>query len=442
MFILVVTIHVIVSLVIIGLVLLQAGKGADIGSAFGGSGSQAVFGSMGTPTVLGKATAVVAVVFMITSFALSIMSHQPRDVASCPRRRPRRPRRDPGRAPGAPAAVPAPRFARSAEVAAGPNAETGARSLPAGLGRLRSARGGLQRADREPVGGRAGGGKPARLRRHVHPGVHRRHRRADPEPDLRRVLARGRRHDLRRAGQARPGPQDGPVHGGIVDLQPRLPRADLQAAAGREVARRPAVHGRRRALHLPGHDQSEDPGAVQGGLPAREGRAGPRSLHGAGDLRQALRAGARDVEHLHAAQAPPAVVRGGGHAARVAPEQPSDRHRPLPLPGMEAGREGGAGRQPGLLRGPAVPEPHRLPRHPEPGHHLSRAEGPGRRLREQPHRHPVRAADRVPRLPEGVPQVPLSRERLHLLRLQPQGPSVRGPRGFARRSPTRSTSRS
>ena len=56
MFILVVTIHVIVSLVIIGLVLLQAGKGADIGSAFGGSGSQAVFGSMGTPTVLGKAT--------------------------------------------------------------------------------------------------------------------------------------------------------------------------------------------------------------------------------------------------------------------------------------------------------------------------------------------------------------------------------------------------
>ena len=75
MFILVVTIHIIVSLVIVGLVLLQAGKGADIGSAFGGSGSQAVFGSMGTPTVLGKATAVVAVVFMMTSFALSMMSH-------------------------------------------------------------------------------------------------------------------------------------------------------------------------------------------------------------------------------------------------------------------------------------------------------------------------------------------------------------------------------
>jgi preprotein translocase subunit SecG len=75
MFTLVVILHVIVSLVIIGLVLLQAGKGADIGSAFGGSGSQAVFGSMGTPTVLGKATGVVAVVFMVTSFALSMMSH-------------------------------------------------------------------------------------------------------------------------------------------------------------------------------------------------------------------------------------------------------------------------------------------------------------------------------------------------------------------------------
>ncbi|MGH7399836.1 MAG: preprotein translocase subunit SecG, partial [Candidatus Rokuibacteriota bacterium] len=75
MFIAVVTLHVIVSLVIIGLVLLQAGKGADIGSAFGGSGSQAVFGSMGTPTVLGKATAVVAIMFMITSFTLSMMSH-------------------------------------------------------------------------------------------------------------------------------------------------------------------------------------------------------------------------------------------------------------------------------------------------------------------------------------------------------------------------------
>jgi preprotein translocase subunit SecG len=105
MFILVVTIHIIVSLVIIGLVLLQAGKGADIGSAFGGSGSQAVFGSMGTPTVLGKATAVVAAVFMITSFGLSIMSHR-RAVSIMPASGPAAPATSP--APGAPAATPAP----------------------------------------------------------------------------------------------------------------------------------------------------------------------------------------------------------------------------------------------------------------------------------------------------------------------------------------------
>src|SRR5205809_1284926 len=76
MFTFVVIIHVIVSLIIIGLVLLQAGKGADIGSAFGGSGSQAVFGSMSTPTVLGKLTTAVAVVFMLTSFSLAILAHR------------------------------------------------------------------------------------------------------------------------------------------------------------------------------------------------------------------------------------------------------------------------------------------------------------------------------------------------------------------------------
>ena len=107
MFILVVSIHIIVSLVIIGLVLLQAGKGADIGSAFGGSGSQAVFGSMGTPTVLGKATAVVAVVFMMTSFALSMMSHN-RAMSIMPQSAPAAPAPATPAAPGAPAAVPAP----------------------------------------------------------------------------------------------------------------------------------------------------------------------------------------------------------------------------------------------------------------------------------------------------------------------------------------------
>jgi preprotein translocase subunit SecG len=69
-----VALHTLVCLAIIGIVLLQAGKGADIGSAFGGGGSQAVFGSMGTPTILGKITTVVAILFMITSFSLAKLS--------------------------------------------------------------------------------------------------------------------------------------------------------------------------------------------------------------------------------------------------------------------------------------------------------------------------------------------------------------------------------
>lgn len=112
MFYLVVTIHVLVCLLIIAVVLLQAGKGADIGSAFGGSGSQAVFGSMGTPTVLGKATGVVAALFMITSFGLSMMSHH-RAQSIMPASGPAAPATPaapsaPAVTPGAPAATPAP----------------------------------------------------------------------------------------------------------------------------------------------------------------------------------------------------------------------------------------------------------------------------------------------------------------------------------------------
>jgi len=80
MYILVVAVHVLVCLAIIGIVLLQAGKGADIGSAFGGGGSQAVFGSMGTPTILGKITTVVAVLFLMTSFTLAKLSSRPHSV--------------------------------------------------------------------------------------------------------------------------------------------------------------------------------------------------------------------------------------------------------------------------------------------------------------------------------------------------------------------------
>ena len=73
MYIALVVLHTIMCFAIIGIVLLQAGKGADIGSAFGGAGSQAVFGSMGTPTVLGKITGVIAIIFTLTSFSLALL---------------------------------------------------------------------------------------------------------------------------------------------------------------------------------------------------------------------------------------------------------------------------------------------------------------------------------------------------------------------------------
>src|SRR5688500_2529556 len=73
MYIALVVLHVMMCLGLIGIVLLQSGKGADIGSAFGGAGSQAVFGSMGTPTVMSKITGAIAVAFTITSFTLALL---------------------------------------------------------------------------------------------------------------------------------------------------------------------------------------------------------------------------------------------------------------------------------------------------------------------------------------------------------------------------------
>jgi preprotein translocase subunit SecG len=85
MYIALIVVHVLVSFVIMGVVLLQAGKGADIGSAFGGGASQAVFGSMSTPTVLGKITTVVAVIFVITSFTLAMLAaRRPASVMTAP----------------------------------------------------------------------------------------------------------------------------------------------------------------------------------------------------------------------------------------------------------------------------------------------------------------------------------------------------------------------
>lgn len=70
---LVTTIHVIVSLFLIVVVLLQSGKAADLAGAFGGMGSQTVFGPRGSATVLTRATTISAILFMITSLTLTVM---------------------------------------------------------------------------------------------------------------------------------------------------------------------------------------------------------------------------------------------------------------------------------------------------------------------------------------------------------------------------------
>ncbi|MBI5167150.1 MAG: preprotein translocase subunit SecG [candidate division NC10 bacterium] len=66
--------HLIVALALILIVLLQTGKGSDIGAAFGGGSSQTVFGGRGAATFLSKLTTAVAILFMLTSLTLAILA--------------------------------------------------------------------------------------------------------------------------------------------------------------------------------------------------------------------------------------------------------------------------------------------------------------------------------------------------------------------------------
>ncbi len=73
MYIILTVIHIIVGLALILIVLLQTGKGASMGAAFGGS-SQTIFGARGAGSFLGKLTTGAAVVFMLTSLTLAFLS--------------------------------------------------------------------------------------------------------------------------------------------------------------------------------------------------------------------------------------------------------------------------------------------------------------------------------------------------------------------------------
>ncbi len=70
-----IVVHLVICFLMVGVILLQSGKGAEIGAAFGGA-SQTIFGSRGPGTFLSKVTVGAAVIFMLTSLGLAILSKE------------------------------------------------------------------------------------------------------------------------------------------------------------------------------------------------------------------------------------------------------------------------------------------------------------------------------------------------------------------------------
>ena len=73
---LILVLHVLVSIVLIGLVLIQQGKGADMGASFGGGASQTLFGSRGAGSFLSRMTAYAVTLFFITSLSLAYLGNK------------------------------------------------------------------------------------------------------------------------------------------------------------------------------------------------------------------------------------------------------------------------------------------------------------------------------------------------------------------------------
>ena len=100
------TFHILAALAIIALVLLQQGKGADAGAAFGAGGSGTVFGARGAASFLTRTTAALAVVFFLTSLGLAWLASQQVERRSVVERTEAPPAESEPRASIAPADVP------------------------------------------------------------------------------------------------------------------------------------------------------------------------------------------------------------------------------------------------------------------------------------------------------------------------------------------------
>ena len=72
----IVIIHILVSIALIAVILVQRGQGADMGASFGGGSSQTLFGSRGSGSFLGKLTGGLAATFMMTSLTLAFFTQQ------------------------------------------------------------------------------------------------------------------------------------------------------------------------------------------------------------------------------------------------------------------------------------------------------------------------------------------------------------------------------
>src|SRR5690348_12248823 len=115
---LVTTLHVLVCIILILVVLLQSGKGADLAGAFGGGGTQTAFGSRGPASFLSKLTTAAAILFMVTSVSLSLMSRksESRSILDTTKGRPAPVSKAPAVQPQVPAPTPEQIRKRQAEI--------------------------------------------------------------------------------------------------------------------------------------------------------------------------------------------------------------------------------------------------------------------------------------------------------------------------------------